>query len=185
MPKSMNRTDHGGLLSGSTLKWLAILLMLIDHVGASLLEVFVLNGYSNSPLAGLTGNVDFWWKVDRVLRYIGRSAFPIFCFLLVEGAVHTRDIRRYAGRMIAFAFVSELPFDLALRNHFPWWAHQNVFFTLALGLSAILVFQRSAGSCLLYTSSQFWYRIRYQLFRPVPGFKYLPERGPGVYSEIF
>ena len=145
MPKSMNRTDHGGLLSGSTLKWLAILLMLIDHVGASLLEVFVLNGYSNSPLAGLTGNVDFWWKVDRVLRYIGRSAFPIFCFLLVEGAVHTRDIRRYAGRMIAFAFVSELPFDLALRNHFPWWAHQNVFFTLALGLSAILVFQRSAG----------------------------------------
>ena len=71
----------------STLKWLAILLMLIDHVGASLLEVFVLNGYSNSPLAGLTGNVDFWWKVDRVLRYIGRSAFPIFCFLLVEGAV--------------------------------------------------------------------------------------------------
>lgn len=82
----MNRTDHGGLLSGSTLKWLAILLMLIDHVGASLLEIFVLNGYSNSPLAGLTGNVDFWWKVDRVLRYIGRSAFPIFCFLLVEGS---------------------------------------------------------------------------------------------------
>ena len=58
MPKSMNKTDHGGLLSGSTLKWLAILLMLIDHVGASLLEVFVLNGYSNSPLAGLTGNVE-------------------------------------------------------------------------------------------------------------------------------
>ncbi len=141
----MNKTESGVLLSGSMLKWLAILLMLIDHVGASLLEVFVLNGYGASPLAGLVTNPAFWWMVDRILRCIGRSAFPMFCFLLAEGAVHTRDIRRYTGRMLVFALVSELPFDLALRNQFPWWAHQNVFCTLVLGLLVIWVFQRSAG----------------------------------------
>ncbi len=145
MPKSMNKTETGRPFSGSTLKWLAILLMLADHVGASLLEIFVLNGYGNSPLAGMIEHMEFWWSIDCILRYIGRSAFPIFCFLLVEGAVHTQDIGKYARRLLVFAFVSELPFDLALRNHFPWWAHQNVFFTLALGLLAILVFRRSAG----------------------------------------
>lgn len=84
-------------------------------------------------------------SIDRILRYIGRSAFPIFCFLLVEGAVHTHDIGKYARRLLVFALVSELPFDLALRNHFPWWAHQNVFCTLALGLLAIQIFRKSAG----------------------------------------
>lgn len=141
----MSKWETGRPFSGSTLKWLAILLMFLDHVGASLLEVFVLNGYGNSPLAGKIADPQFWWSVDRVLRYIGRSAFPIFCFLLVEGAVHTRDIGKYARRLLVFALVSEIPFDLALRNHFPWWAHQNVFCTLALGLFVILVFQKSAG----------------------------------------
>ena len=141
----MRKTARGGLLSGSVLKWLAIILMLIDHVGASLLEVFVLNGYGNSPLAGLVQNQAFWWRVDTVLRHVGRSAFPLFCFLLVEGAVHTRDIRRYCLRLSLFAVLSELPFDLALRNQIPWWSHQNVYLTLALGLLVIWVFLRSAG----------------------------------------
>ena len=145
MPKSMNKRETGRPFSGSTLKWLAILLMLADHVGASLLEIFVLNGYGNSPLAGMIEHMEFWWSIDRILRYIGRSAFPIFCFLLVEGAVHTHDIGKYARRLLVFALVSELPFDLALRNHFPWWAHQNVFCTLALGLLAIQIFRKSAG----------------------------------------
>lgn len=141
----MFKSEHGGVFSGSTLKWIAIILMFIDHLGASLLEVFVLNGYGNSPLAGWTGQIIFWWKADRLLRYVGRSAFPIFCFLLVEGAVHTKNIKKYFARLFAFALISELPFDLAFRNQIPWWSHQNVFLTLTLGLVVIWVFQRSAG----------------------------------------
>lgn len=131
--------------SGSTLKWIAILIMAVDHIGASLLEVFVINYYGNSPLAGQIDNLYFWVNLDSVLRCIGRTAFPIFCFLLVEGAVHTRSPKKYLLRLAAFAAVSEIPFDLALHNQFFYWGSQNVFFTLLAGLAVILVFQRYPG----------------------------------------
>jgi len=105
-------------LSGSVLKWIAILVMLIDHIGAS--------GLSNA------------W----VLRQIGRTAFPLFCFLIAEGAAHTKDIRKYLLRLGVFALVSEIPFDLALYGHVISWNHQNVYWTLFLGLGVIYFFQR-------------------------------------------
>ena len=128
--------------SGSVLKWIAIAVMLLDHAGACLLEVFVLDLHGESPLAGQIGDLYFWYELDMVLRSIGRIAFPIFCFLLVEGAVHTRSPKKYLLRLALFAAVSEVPFDLALHNQAFYWGSQNVFFTLLLGLLVILVFQR-------------------------------------------
>ncbi len=95
-----------------TLKLLALITMIIDHVGA----VF----FPNYP----------------ILRIIGRLAFPIYCFLLVEGYFHTRDIRKYSLRLLIFALVSEVPFDLAFNGKLTS-NHQNIFFTLFLGLMAI------------------------------------------------
>lgn len=131
--------------SGSALKWFAVLIMLVDHIGACLLEVFVLNYYGVSPLAGRIDNLYFWLILDSVLRGIGRAAFPIFCFLLVEGAVHTRSPRKYLLRLASFALISEIPFDLALHNQPFYWGTQNVFFTLLAGLLVIQAFQRSPG----------------------------------------
>lgn len=131
--------------SGSALKWFAVLIMLVDHIGACLLEVFVLNYYGVSPLAGRIDNLYFWLILDSVLRGIGRAAFPIFCFLLVEGAVHTRSPRKYLLRLTSFALISEIPFDLALHNQPFYWETQNVFFTLLAGLLVIQAFQRSPG----------------------------------------
>ena len=131
--------------SGSALKWFAVLIMLVDHIGACLLEVFVLNYYGVSPLAGRIDNLYFWLSLDSVLRGIGRAAFPIFCFLLVEGAVHTRSPRKYLLRLASFALISEIPFDLALHNQPFYWGTQNVFFTLLAGLLVIQAFQRSPG----------------------------------------
>ena len=131
--------------SGSALKWFAVLIMLVDHIGACLLEVFVLNYYGVSPLAGRIDNLYFWLSLDSVLRGIGRAAFPIFCFLLVEGAVHTRSPRKYLLRLASFALISEIPFDLALNNQPFYWGTQNVFFTLLAGLLVIQAFQRSPG----------------------------------------
>ena len=128
--------------SGSVLKWIAIAVMFLDHIGACLLEVFVLNVHGNSPLAGQIGNLYFWYDFDQILRSAGRMAFPIFCFLLVEGAVHTRSPKRYLLRLALFAVLSEIPFDLALHNQTFYWGAQNVFFTLLLGLLVILVFRR-------------------------------------------
>ncbi len=133
--------------SGSTLKWIAILTMLIDHIGACILEVFVLDYYGRSPIGGYFSGESryFWQEVDMILRLTGRIAFPIFCFLLVEGALHTRNIRRYAGRLAVFALLSEIPFDLAFHNKLFVPEGQNVFLTLFLGLCAVWILQSSKG----------------------------------------
>ncbi len=102
-------------MSGFLLKLLALVTMLIDHTGHVLFPGVM-------------------W-----MRYIGRLAFPIYCFLLVEGFLHTRDLRKYMGRLAVFAVISEIPFDLAIYGEFFEPAHQNVFITLLFGLMAISI----------------------------------------------
>jgi len=117
----------GVSLSGTALKRIACLSMLIDHVGASLLE----NGLFKQEVVW-QGAV----RLDFVMRMVGRLAFPIYCFLLVEGFRHTHDFKKYALRMLGFAIISELPFDWAFFSGV-YWGHQNVYFTLLLGLLAM------------------------------------------------
>ncbi|MDD6380486.1 MAG: TraX family protein, partial [Lachnospiraceae bacterium] len=74
---------------------------------------------------------------DSWLRGIGRLAFPLFCFFIVEGFQYTHDRRRYAVRLGIFAVISEVPFDLAF-NGGPFYIYDNnVMWTLLLGLLAI------------------------------------------------
>lgn len=115
--------------SGSTLKLIAIITMFIDHIGAVIVERMLY-------VTGNTGNFTYeqMQNLDNILRGIGRLGFPLFCFLLVEGFMHTRNIRRYALRLLLFAFVSELPFNLAFTGQLFYSGYQNVFFTLFIGL---------------------------------------------------
>ena len=87
------------ILSGSTLKMLAMAIMLIDHTASFLLRHY--------PPA-----IAPWFQIGsttyslyRVMRDVGRSAFPIFCFLLVEGFLHTHNRFKYGRNLLIFACI--------------------------------------------------------------------------------
>ena len=101
------------ICSASCLRLLAIVLMLLDHLWATVIP----------------GNM---W-----MTFVGRLAFPIFAFQLVEGVLHTSNLPRYRRRLLLFALLSEVPFNLVMGGGpiFPF--HQNVIFTLLLGFVVI------------------------------------------------
>lgn len=123
-----------GGISGSTLKLIAILSMLIDHTGAAVISAI----YRHPAIAADPARQALWGNIYNLSRDIGRIAFPIFCFLLVEGFLHTRSISKYAQRLFLFALISEIPFDLTLRGN--WYSpdKQNVYFTLFIGLLVLV-----------------------------------------------
>ncbi len=104
------------MLSTFALKIIAIISMLIDHVGAVFFPGVI-------------------W-----LRLIGRLAFPIFCFLIAEGYAHTKNAPKYLIRLGLFAIISEIPFNLAFHGELFFFNGCNVFVTLSLGLFAIMLY---------------------------------------------
>ena len=70
------------------------------------------------------------------LTCIGRVCFPIYAFLLVEGYFHTSNLKKYVKRLLLFAVISEIPFNLAMASSVIYPFHQNVLwsFLIALGL---------------------------------------------------
>lgn len=143
-------------MTGSALKWIAILTMLIDHMAAALLDPLVYGGYygkMHGLFFGSASQSTFIWYM--IGRFIGRLAFPIFCFLLVEGITHTRDIKKYGARLALFALISEIPFDLALLGSLSFDA-QNVFFTLLFGLLSIYCIQQIPRSTLWAGGAVVW-----------------------------
>lgn len=109
---------------------IAMITMLIDHIGAAVLARMIIAG--NSDL----------YDTYRTLRMIGRIAFPIFCFLLIEGFQYTKNAKKYAARLFLFAAISEIPFDLAFSATLLECQYQNVFFTLAIGLVTIMAYKK-------------------------------------------
>ena len=104
-------------LSGSALKVIAMISMVIDHIALYLMEY---------------GTVLY-----ETMRCIGRIAFPVFAFLIAEGFIHTRSRYRYFFTLLGFAVISEIPWYLlngADGTH-------NVMFTLALGVATLMVLE--------------------------------------------
>lgn len=111
-------------MSSFSLRLIALLSMMIDHSGLALF-----------PDIGL-------------FRCIGRLSFPIYCFLIMQGYLHTRDIRAYGRRLLLLAIVSEIPFDLLIFGRIASPMEQNVLFSLLLGLMALLCADRLAAKPL-------------------------------------
>lgn len=118
-------------ISQEGLKLIACAAMLLDHVAAVLVydrELYIL------------------------MRAIGRLAFPIFCFLLVEGAHYTKSPGKYALRLLLGAILSEIPFDFALFGGISWM-HQSVMVTLLLGFGALWVMKKCGNIFLKILSA--------------------------------
>jgi len=118
------------ILSGSMLKLIAVISMLVDHTAHVLMNSFEFMGIK------IYGN----YTVYYVMRLFGRLAFPIFCFLIVEGFLHTRSVKKYCLRLAVFALVSEIPFNLMLSGKIIDLNHQNVYFTLLFGVVALALY---------------------------------------------
>ena len=134
-------------LTGNTLKLIAIFTMLIDHIGAAVIEAGILSSNDMARMMAIleTERGMQWYLADIVLRLIGRLAFPIFCFLLVEGFTHTGNEAKYARNLLLFALISEIPFALAFFGRLFFPGAQNVYFTLFLGVEMMCFLKKYAG----------------------------------------
>lgn len=106
------------------MKWIALISMLIDHIASAFRETF--NWDAN---------------LYTFCRTIGRFAFPLFCFMLVESFYFTDNKARHLVKIAILAIVSEIPFDLAIRGKIIDISYQNVCVTLVLGFTMLWVMQ--------------------------------------------
>ncbi|RKM61467.1 hypothetical protein D6855_06125 [Butyrivibrio sp. CB08] len=135
-------------INGNTLKLIACITMFIDHATAGIMLPVVNAGLYPDSIPFDTLNI-----IYKILRGIGRNSFPIFCFLLVEGFVHTKSRLRYALSLLIFGFISEPFFDVCFyakedvfninifsvieQNRDLLSKKCNVYFTLLIGLLVI------------------------------------------------
>lgn len=136
-------------LSGSGLKIIAMISMLTDHIAACVMERYMDSVGIEFNVMNQNGSVNLIYIIYFMMRLIGRLAFPIYIFLLVEGFLHTRSRVKYLVRLMIFSLVSEIPFDMAFQlepgevksGRLFEFTYQNVFFTLAIGLLTIMVIE--------------------------------------------
>lgn len=130
-------------LTGRMLKLIALLFMAVDHSAVVMVERGILQKRTSPFLPyALTFSGQWWQRVAWLMRCAGRLAFPIFAFLCVEGFVHTRDKRAYGLRLLLFALLSEIPFDLAIFGRAIYPGYQNVMFTLLTAFLVLCALQR-------------------------------------------
>lgn len=110
-------------MSNFILKIIAVISMLFDHLGYTLFGKF------------------------SFMNYVGRLSFPIFAFLITEGYIHTKNLKKYFCRLLVFAFISQLPYMLFIKN-FTNNFTLNILFTLSLGLLSINIFDKSKNKLL-------------------------------------
>ena len=77
------------------------------------------------------------------LTIIGRIAYPIFAFMIVEGYFHTNSLKKYVLRLLVFAVLSEIPFNLMMGSRISYIVHQNVLWTFLIGIGLIFLNEKA------------------------------------------
>ena len=124
MDKNNGKLDKLRIFSGAQLKYIAFLSMLADHVNKALIYPF------------LSGE-GILQRISDAFDILGRIAFPLFAFFLVEGFFKTGNRKKYLASLVIFGIISKIPFDMALSGVFFEPNSNNIMFTLALMLITI------------------------------------------------
>ena len=124
MDKQNGKLDKLRIFSGAQLKYIAFLSMLVDHINKALIYPF------------LSGE-GILQRISDAFDILGRIAFPLFAFFLVEGFFKTGNRKKYLASLLIFGIISEIPFDMALSGVFFELNSNNIMFTLALMLITI------------------------------------------------
>lgn len=114
------------ILNSYHLKVIALLTMVFDHFGAMFLP-----------------------EIDTI-RIIGRIAFILYAFMIVEGVYHTKNINKYISKIFIWAMLSEIPFDLAFHGKLVYLGHQNIFFSLLISILGLAYFKTSKNYFLSF-----------------------------------
>jgi len=141
-------------MSAFILKIVAIITMLIDHIGAFIL--LNKNEFAHS-------------QTYYVMRSIGRMAFPIFAYFIANGCKHTKNINKYLLRLGIFALLSEVIFDIAQKNEINFFFHTNIFYTLFLAVLGIAIYEKGKSM------KQQWLLLLPLLLSPVVLLYYYPR----------
>lgn len=118
-------------MNSFTIKLIAFSTMIIDHIGL------------------------FFFPNIILLRIIGRLSFPLFAWLIANGASKTHSIKKYLLRILCLALVSQIPFTLANRFIDPNFSSLNVVFTLFLGLISVAFIQRFRNKLVWFLAITF------------------------------
>ena len=111
-------------MSSFVIKCIACITMFLDHIK-----------YSNPIFQNF------------LTEYFGRLSFPLFAFLLTESYRNTSDLKKYVGRLLVFAVLSEIPFNLVMGSRVFYPIHQNVLWTFLIGIFCIYIghFEENVG----------------------------------------
>ena len=161
-------------LTGNQLKLIGIAAVLIDNLGAVVIQGVILQGGGPEAYQAAAADGHVWVIAGQACRYVGRLGFPILGFLTAEEFVRARDRQAYGIRMLAAALISEVPFDLAVYGRVFYPQYQNMLFTMFIGILVIAVMEETrqtslraaalAGGCVLSWVGQCDYNILGVLF---------------------
>lgn len=100
------------------IKWAAMILLIVDHSTIAL--------FNNDPIG----------------RTIGRLAFPLFAYMIAVGLQYSTNTNKYLSRIIIFACISEIPFDMFVANVPFYFGSQNVLFTFVIAMGLYLLVKK-------------------------------------------
>lgn len=131
-------------ITADGLKIFACIAMLIQTIGIVIVEngLIDLSQYTQESLSTALetdSNLMMLAGVGSVMQLIGGLAIPLFAFLLVEGFLHTSDVKKYLRNIAVFALVSEIPYDLAMSGKVLDFSSQNALISMAVGLIMLIL----------------------------------------------